>query len=74
MTYEEIWNQIDQQQLPGGKVALFLYDDGCDEEYCGDRYQDYLFLQPAFLMLMVMPVMMLVLVAAASVLMVMMLV
>jgi hypothetical protein len=74
VSYQEIGDEIDEEQLPGGEAALFLYDYGSDEEYGGDRYQDYLFLQSAFLMLMVMLmlVMMSVLVAAASVLMVMM--
>ena len=59
-SYQQVGYQIDQQQLPGGQVAFFLYEDSRNEQDDGQDYKKQLFLQAAFFMpmlvLMLMPV------------------
>ena len=54
VAYKKIGYEIYKQQLPGAQVALLLYDDRYGEKDGGDCNQDYLFLQPAFLMFVMM--------------------
>jgi len=52
VAYEEIRNEVDQEQLPGGKVALLLYYYCSREEYSGQGDKDDLTLQASFLVMM----------------------
>jgi hypothetical protein len=56
---KEIWNKIDQEQLPGREVALFLYEYCNSEQYCRGGDEEQLLFHPAFLVFVVMLMMML---------------
>ena len=51
---DEVGNQIDQQELPGGQVAFLLDDHRCGEQYGRQGNQDDLPFQASFLVMMLM--------------------
>ena len=56
-TCHQIRDQENQQQLPGLEGKCLFYDYGGDEKDCRYRNADYAFLQPAFVLMLVMMMM-----------------
>ena len=52
--YDEVGDQIDQQELPGGQVAFLLDDHRCGEQNGRQGDQDDLSFQASFLVMMLM--------------------